>query len=156
MLVVVWAGAAGGAALKLVAPGRFERASIAAYLLLGWVGLAALDPLLAALPPRDLSLLAGGGLLYSLGVAVHSRRACPTTMPFGTRSCSPPPRATTRSSSASPQPRADAAFGGCSRHSAGCSLLEEEGTGGLASEKWRAPLKQEDLHAAAETFHERV
>ena len=27
---------------------------------------------------------------------------------------------------------------------------------GLASEKWRAPLKQEDLHAAAETFHERV
>jgi hemolysin III len=39
--------------------------------LLGWTGLAALDPLLAALPPRDLALLAGGGLLYSLGVAVH-------------------------------------------------------------------------------------
>jgi hemolysin III len=71
VLVVVWAGAAGGAAFKLVAPGRFGRASIAAYLLLGWAGLAALDPLLAALPPRDLALLAGGGLLYSLGVAVH-------------------------------------------------------------------------------------
>src|SRR5918995_962527 len=59
------------AALKLVAPARFERASIVAYVLLGWAGLAALDPLLAALPPRDLALLAGGGLLYSLGVAVH-------------------------------------------------------------------------------------
>lgn len=72
LLAVVWAGAAGGAALKLLAgSGRLERASIGAYLLLGWAGLAALDPLLAALPPRDLALLLVGGLLYSLGAAVH-------------------------------------------------------------------------------------
>jgi hemolysin III len=71
LLAVVWAGAVGGAALKLVAPARFERASIAAYLLLGWAGLAALQPLLAALPPRDVALLVAGGLLYSLGVVVH-------------------------------------------------------------------------------------
>jgi hemolysin III len=71
LLGVVWGGAASGVALKLLAPGRFERASTAAYLLLGWVGLAALDPLTSALPSRDLALLAGGGLLYSLGVAVH-------------------------------------------------------------------------------------
>ena len=71
LLGVVWAGAAGGAALELLAPGRLARISVSAYLLLGWTGLAALDPLLAALPPRDLALLAGGGLLYSLGVAVH-------------------------------------------------------------------------------------
>jgi hemolysin III len=71
LLGVVWVGAAGGAALELLAPGRLARISVAAYLLLGWTGLAALDPLLAALPPRDLALLAGGGLLYSLGVAVH-------------------------------------------------------------------------------------
>jgi hemolysin III len=48
-----------------------ERVSIAAYLLLGWAGLVALDPLLAALPPRDLALLAGGGQLCSLGVVVR-------------------------------------------------------------------------------------
>jgi hemolysin III len=71
LLAVVWTGAAGGAALKLLAPGRHEGASIVAYLLLGWAGLGALGPLLAALPPRDLALLAGGGLLYSLGVAAH-------------------------------------------------------------------------------------
>jgi len=71
LLAVVWTGAAGGAALKLLAPARFERASIAAYLLLGWAGLAALDPLLAALLPQDLALLVVGGLLYSLGVIVH-------------------------------------------------------------------------------------
>ena len=77
LLAVVWTGAAGGVALKLLAPRRFERVSIAAYLLLGWAGLAALDPLLAALPPRDLALLAGGGLLYSLGVAVHLSTGLP-------------------------------------------------------------------------------
>ena len=103
LLVVVWAGAAGGVVLKLLAPGRFERASTAAYLLLGWAGLAALGPLTSALPARDLALLAGGGLLYSLGVAVHLSTRRPTTMLSGTRSYSPPPRATTRSSSASPQ-----------------------------------------------------
>jgi hemolysin III len=54
LLAVVWVGAASGAALKLPAPRRVEQVSIAAYLLLGWAGLAALDPLLAALPLRDL------------------------------------------------------------------------------------------------------
>ncbi len=67
----VWTGAASGTALKLLAPARFERVSILAYLLLGWAGVAALDRLLAALPPRDLLLLAAGGVLYSFGVVVH-------------------------------------------------------------------------------------
>jgi hemolysin III len=71
LLGAVWTGAAGGAALKLLAPARFERASILAYLALGWAGVVALDPLRAALPVRDLLLLAGGGALYSLGVLVH-------------------------------------------------------------------------------------
>lgn len=71
LLGAVWGGAVGGTALKLLAPARFERISILAYLLLGWAGVAALDRLLAALPPRDLLLLLAGGLLYSLGVVVH-------------------------------------------------------------------------------------
>ncbi|MBW8270066.1 PAQR family membrane homeostasis protein TrhA [Caldovatus aquaticus] len=71
LLGAVWAGAAGGVAVKLLAPARFERASIAAYLVLGWAGVVALGPLLSALPPPDLALLVAGGLLYSLGVLVH-------------------------------------------------------------------------------------
>lgn len=72
LLAAVWACAAAGALLKLLAPpGRFERISIAAYLLLGWAGLAMADALLAALPGPDLALLGAGGLLYSLGVALH-------------------------------------------------------------------------------------
>ncbi|MDJ0389160.1 hemolysin III family protein [Roseomonas sp. E05] len=71
LLGAVWTGAAGGAALKMAAPARFERASILAYLALGWAGIVALRPLIEALPLRDLLLLAGGGLLYTLGVALH-------------------------------------------------------------------------------------
>lgn len=71
LLISVWVGALAGAFLKLAAPGRFERASIAAYLLLGWAGLAALGPLVAVLPGRDIALLGIGGLLYSSGVLVH-------------------------------------------------------------------------------------
>jgi predicted membrane channel-forming protein YqfA (hemolysin III family) len=74
LLAVVWTGAAGGVALKLLAPRR-----------------------------------------------------------FGTRSCSPRPRATTRSSSTSPQPLADAAFAGWSRHLAACSVLEDACTGSRVS-----------------------
>lgn len=74
---VVWAGALIGAGLKLFAPGRFERAAIAAYLLLGWAGIVAIVPLVAALPALDLSLLGAGGLLYSLGVVAHVSKRMP-------------------------------------------------------------------------------
>ncbi len=73
----VWVGALGGAALKLTAPARFERAAILAYLLLGWAGVAALEALLTRLTPTDLALLLAGGLLYSLGVPVHLARRLP-------------------------------------------------------------------------------
>lgn len=71
LLTVVWAGAVAGAAVKLLAPGRFERLSVLAYLVLGWAGMAAIGPLLDALRAPDMVLLATGGLLYSLGVLMH-------------------------------------------------------------------------------------
>ncbi|MBR0670580.1 PAQR family membrane homeostasis protein TrhA [Neoroseomonas soli] len=71
LLSVVWAGAVAGAAVKFLAPGRFERLSVLAYLALGWVGMAAIGPLLDALRTPDMVLLAAGGLLYSSGVLMH-------------------------------------------------------------------------------------
>lgn len=78
LFAAIWTGAVCGAALKLLVPARVERASTAAYLLLAWAGLAALEPLLAALPPADLGLLAAGAILYNLGVVVHLS----TRLPF--------------------------------------------------------------------------
>ena len=71
LLTVVWAGAVAGATVKFLAPGRFERLSVLAYLVLGWAGMAAIGPLLNALQTPDMVLLAAGGLLYSLGVLMH-------------------------------------------------------------------------------------
>jgi hemolysin III len=68
---VVWAGALAGAMLKLVWPHRFERLSIAVYLLLGWVILLALGPMFANMSLQAIVLLGVGGLLYSLGVLFH-------------------------------------------------------------------------------------
>jgi hemolysin III len=77
LFAFVWAGALLGAAMKLVAPGRFERTAIAAYLFLGWVGAVAMVPLLQVLPPWQLGALLLGGILYSLGVIIHLSRRLP-------------------------------------------------------------------------------
>jgi hemolysin III len=73
VLAVVWTGATLGLLLKLVMPGRFERASIVAYLTLGWVGLILLPRAIQVLPLTSTCLIALGGVLYSVGVIFHLR-----------------------------------------------------------------------------------
>ncbi len=69
--LVVWTGAALGILVKIVLPGRYDRLSILAYVLLGWVGVIAIGPVSAALPALSLWLLAAGGITYVAGVAFH-------------------------------------------------------------------------------------
>jgi hemolysin III len=70
MLAIVWIVAAAGIAMKLALPGRFDRLSIAFYLLLSWSGVIMYD-VIAALPASTLWLLGAGGLLYTFGVVFH-------------------------------------------------------------------------------------
>lgn len=74
LLIGVWAAAAVGIAVKLLLPGRFDRLSIALYLLLGWSGVVAYDAIVRTLPDATLALLAAGGLLYTVGVVFHAWR----------------------------------------------------------------------------------
>ncbi len=69
--VFVWLVALTGAALKILLPHRWERLSIALYLLLGWSVLAVLEPLLSAVDTASILLLLGGGLVYTVGVPVY-------------------------------------------------------------------------------------
>lgn len=69
--IVVWGVAAAGIALKVFIPGRFDRLSIAFYLLLSSCGLVAYDAVVASLPTPTLWLLLAGGLLYTFGVIFH-------------------------------------------------------------------------------------
>ena len=77
LLAVIWAVALVGIAVKLFLPGRFDRLSIALYLMLGWSGLFAYESVIAALQPTALWLLAIGGALYSIGVIFHVWRKLP-------------------------------------------------------------------------------
>jgi hemolysin III len=77
LLAMIWAVALVGIAVKLFLPGRFDRLSIALYLILGWSGLLAYESVIAALQPTALGLLAIGGVLYSIGVVFHVWRTLP-------------------------------------------------------------------------------
>jgi hemolysin III len=70
LLVGVWASSMIGIALKLRFPGRFDRLSIALYLLIGWSGVMAYEKI-AALPGSTISLLGLGGIIYTAGVVFH-------------------------------------------------------------------------------------
>lgn len=75
LLMVVWLTASAGIALKLCWPERFDRLSIVLYLVLGWSGLLAYEPVAEALRPLTLWLIAIGGALYSVGVIFHVWRS---------------------------------------------------------------------------------
>jgi len=59
--------AAAGISLKMICPFRFRRTSIALYLGMGWAGGLVAFGIFAALPPLTGSLIAVGGLLYTVG-----------------------------------------------------------------------------------------
>jgi hemolysin III len=71
LLAVIWLTAVAGMALKLMWPGRLDRLSIAFYLVLGWSGALAYEPVAAVLRPLTLWLIVIGGALYSIGVLFH-------------------------------------------------------------------------------------
>jgi len=48
---------------------------VALYIGMGWVGVVAIKPLLAALAPTGLWLLFGGGVAYTLGVVFYKMKS---------------------------------------------------------------------------------
>ena len=71
---IIWALAAIGIVLKLVFPRRFEGLSLALYLGMGWAMVVMIRPLIDRLPSQSLALLVGGGVVYSLGALIYTRR----------------------------------------------------------------------------------
>jgi len=76
LLIVVWLAAAVGVAIKLALPGRFDRLSIALYLVIGWSGLLIWESV-NLLPETTLWLIVAGGVLYSFGIVFHVWRSLP-------------------------------------------------------------------------------
>src|ERR1700761_287333 len=77
ILVAIWVCASLGVALKVIFPRRFEMASLALYLGMGWMVVGVLKPLAASVAAVDFWLLIGGGLVYSAGVAFYVTERIP-------------------------------------------------------------------------------
>jgi hemolysin III len=78
MTIAVWSLAAIGIAVKLFgATTRSTKVSAALYLVFGWMGIIAIEPLLRSVDPIALILIAIGGGLYSFGVVFHATERMP-------------------------------------------------------------------------------
>jgi hemolysin III len=84
LLVLVWAGAAGGIALRQLWLDAPKWAVAVPYVVVGWSALAVLPPLLHALGVAGFALLVAGGLAYTAGAVVYARkRPDPVPAVFG-------------------------------------------------------------------------
>ena len=77
LLAAVWGIAAVGVPLKLSGWRRFERISVALYLVQGWLIVIAIGPLRESLDTAPLVLCVSGGVLYTVGVAFYLAERLP-------------------------------------------------------------------------------
>ena len=80
VLIVVWVGAAGGVALKMLWPHAPRWLGVPFYLALGWVAVFVLPDIRASGGVAVLVLIATGGLLYSIGAIFYATKR-PNTWP---------------------------------------------------------------------------
>ncbi len=73
----VWTLAAIGILFQTALLRRRTKVSLILYLAMGWVIVAAIKPLLAAVAPGGLTLLLVGGLAYTSGIVFYVRRSMP-------------------------------------------------------------------------------
>jgi len=71
LLIGIWTGAVLGLLGKLLAPHKWERASVILYLAMGWAFFLAAGPVSAAITEATMILIIVGGCLYSVGVIFH-------------------------------------------------------------------------------------
>jgi hemolysin III len=84
VLIAVWAGAALGIGLKLLWPDTPKWLTAAVYVTLGWVAVIAFPQLASELGVLGMSLVVGGGVLYTTGAVVYAlRRPDPAPAVFG-------------------------------------------------------------------------
>ncbi len=74
---IVWTLAAIGIVFELTGLRRFRGVMVALYIGMGWVGVIAIRPLMAALPSPGLLLVFAGGVSYTFGVIFYTWRSLP-------------------------------------------------------------------------------
>ncbi len=84
LLVVAWVGAAAGIMITVLCLERWPAVGFVLYLVLGWLAIVAAPQLAASLSAVELTLLAVGGLLYTVGaITLATNRPNPSPAGFG-------------------------------------------------------------------------
>jgi hemolysin III len=68
LFIFIWVFAVMGIVAKLLFRTRFPAISVISFLVMGWIGMLAVQPLFAALGIVPVVLVIAGGVAYSLGV----------------------------------------------------------------------------------------
>ncbi len=71
---VVWGGFILGTLFKVFFAGRMKWLSVVIYIALGWCILVAIRPLIRSLPLDGMLFLLAGGIAYSLGAVIYSKK----------------------------------------------------------------------------------
>lgn len=77
LLGVVWGAALAGIVLTVVGGGRWPLLAVGLYVVMGWSVLVAIKPMIEAVAPGGLVLLAAGGVAYTVGIAFYAWRRLP-------------------------------------------------------------------------------
>lgn len=77
LMVVIWGLALLGIVFKLTIAHRFKVLSLLTYLLMGWLSLVVIYQMVMKLAPGSVTLLAIGGIVYSLGVIFYVCKRIP-------------------------------------------------------------------------------
>ena len=72
LLIALWVIAAIGTLFKLIFIHRFEKISLIAYLVMGWLAVLVMDDMQQYLKPEALKLLVIGGLAYTIGALFYA------------------------------------------------------------------------------------
>jgi len=73
LCALLWVLAAIGVFVSLYYPRRFERLMLAVYLAMGWMVLTRMRECFAVLSPTIITLIVGGGIIYTLGAIIQAQ-----------------------------------------------------------------------------------
>ncbi|WP_160932677.1 PAQR family membrane homeostasis protein TrhA [Vibrio tetraodonis] len=77
LMIVIWVLALIGIIMKLAFVYRYKKLSLVTYLMMGWLSLVVVYQLALNLEVGGLTLLAAGGIIYSLGVIFYVAKRIP-------------------------------------------------------------------------------
>ncbi|ELM6622999.1 hemolysin III family protein [Vibrio fluvialis] len=77
LMIIIWSIALIGIIMKIAFVYRFKRLSLVTYLTMGWLSLIVIYQLALNLDVGGLTLLAAGGVVYSLGVIFYVAKRIP-------------------------------------------------------------------------------